>query len=260
MTSTRLWDRAASLPVPDGQRRRAELASLPTTQLPSLDELFSFMRDAELRFETLRMRIEERTFTARGNQVVALDVAMRHPGWATVTTSEPALGTAGNFEIWVSDGAIVRTFSGPHRLGTERPVRNRVRGLDADFPGASRVYQPLTALPSETLPETFVHPAGYCQNVLATGRLWISGIDTVAGREAIVVECAHPRVIEMAADRPDFHLQVAVDRGDGVILRLIETIGGDLTREAVATSYQPDASLPPSIFDFEFPAATTMLY
>jgi len=67
-------------------------------------------------------------------------------------------------------------------------------------------------------------------------------------------------VIEMAADRPDFHLQVAVDRGDGVILRLIETIGGDLTREAVATSYQPDAPLPPSIFDFEFPAATTMLY
>jgi hypothetical protein len=259
MTSTRLWDRAANLPAPAGARRRAELAALEA-EIPELDELFSFMRDAELRFETARLRIEERTFTAAGEQLTAIDVAIRHPGHARVTTSEPARGTAGNYEVWVSDGQIVRTYSGPHRLGTERPIRNRPRGLDDAFPGSARVYEPLTALPMETLPETFVHPAGYAQNVLATGSCWISGTDIVAGREAIIVECDHPRSVEMTADRPDFHVQVAVDRGDGVILRLVETIAGEVTREAIATTYQPDAPIPPSTFDFEFPEGTTLLY
>jgi hypothetical protein len=259
MTSTRLWDRAANLPAPAGARRRAELAALEA-EIPELDELFSFMRDAELRFETARLRIEERTFTAAGEQLTAIDVAIRHPGHARVTTSEPARGTAGNYEVWVSDGQIVRTYSGPHRLGTERPIRNRPRGLDDAFPGSARVYEPLTALPMETLPETFVHPAGYAQNVLATGGCWISGTDIVAGREAIIVECDHPRSVEMTADRPDFHVQVAVDRGDGVILRLVETIAGEVTREAIATTYQPDAPIPPSTFDFEFPEGTTLLY
>jgi hypothetical protein len=260
VTDTRLWDRAAVVPASDGERRRAEIVALGAG-LPSVEELFTFMRDAELRFSTLVMRIEERTFTARGEHLVAMDVAVRHPGWARVTTSEPSLGTAGNYETWVSDGDVVRTYSAPHRLGTQRPVRHAVRGLDdRGFPGASRVYEPLTPLPMETLPDTFVHPAGYCQNVLATGRTWISGTDVVARREAIVVECDHPRTIELAADRPDFHIRVAVDRADGAILRLIETIGGDVTRHAEATVYDPEVRLPEGTFDFEFPAGTTMLY
>jgi hypothetical protein len=112
----------------------------------------------------------------------------------------------------------------------------------------------------ETLPETFIHPAGYCQNVLSTGRTWISGTDVVAGREVIVVESDHPRTVEMAADRPDFHIQVSVDRADGTILRLVESIAGDVTRDAVAIAYQPDAPLPPGVFDFEFPDDTIMLF
>ena len=63
MSSTRLWDRAASLPVPVDGRHRPELASLPAG-LPDVDTLFTFARDAELRFETLRMRIEEWATTA----------------------------------------------------------------------------------------------------------------------------------------------------------------------------------------------------
>ena len=58
MTSIRLWDRAADLPVPVGRRPRPELVALPPDTLPTLDALFTFMRDAELRFDTLRMRIE----------------------------------------------------------------------------------------------------------------------------------------------------------------------------------------------------------
>ncbi len=247
------------MPAGPDDRRRPEIAAL-AAELPSVADLFTFMRDAELRWSTLRMRIEERSFGAAGEHLTALDVTIRHPGHARVTTSEPSRGTAGNYEVWVSDGDVVRTYSAPHRLGTRRPVRVRVRGLDGDFPPASRVYQPLTALPMETLPEAFIHPAGYCQNVLSTGRTWISGTDVVTGREVIVVECDHPRSVEMVADRPDFHIQISVDRADGTILRLAESIAGDVTRDAVAVAYQPDAPLPPTVFDFEFPDGTTMLY
>lgn len=250
--------------MPVDRRPRPEIVTLPAGGLPTVAELFTFMRDAELRFETLRMRIEERSFTARGEHVVVSEVALRHPGVARVTTTEPGRDAHGNYELWISDGETVRTYSGAHRLGTERPVRAAIRGVSGresrELPGPSRVYTPLTPLPMETLPETFVHPAGYCQNVLATGRTWISGTDQVAGREAIVLECDHPRAIEHVADRPDFHIQVAVDRMEGLITRLVETIGGEVTREAVVTALDPDGPLPPGAFDFEFPDGTTMLF
>jgi outer membrane lipoprotein-sorting protein len=264
MTSTRLWDRAADLPMPLDRRPRPEVAALPGHGLPNVAELFTFMRDAELRFDTLRMRIDERTFTARGEQLVVIETTLRHPDDARVTTSEPRRGTAGNYELWISDGQLVRTYSGPHKLGTERPVRRTVVGVTGPeargLPGPSRVYAPLTALPMETLPETFIHPAGYCQNVLSTGECSVVGLDVVSGREAILVTCAHPRAIEMTADRPDFRIRVWADRADGVILRLEESIAGTVTRDAVVTEYDPDAPLSPTAFHFVFPTGTTMLY
>ena len=51
-----------------------------------------------------------------------------------------------------------------------------------------------------------------------------------------------------------------MDRLDGVILRLEESIGGRVTRDAVVTSYQPNAPLPPDAFEFAFPSDTTFLY
>jgi outer membrane lipoprotein-sorting protein len=262
VTSSRLWDRAAALPVPleDG-RRVPEMTALPA-DLPTVAELFDFMRDAELRFGTLRMRIVERTIGARGPQDMSIDVVMRHPGHARVTTSLVGAGPAGDYEVWVSDGEIVRTYSSRHTLGTQRPIRARPRGLDdPDFPGYAQVYRPVTPLPAETLPDTFVHPAGYCQNVLATGRCAIAGSTvTPGGRAAVVLECAHPRTIEMAADRPDFRITIEVDRETGVILRLVETIAGEVTRDAAVTDFLPDAPLQPTAFDFVFPTGTTMLY
>ena len=112
----------------------------------------------------------------------------------------------------------------------------------------------------ETLPDTFVHPAGYCQNVLATGRCTVTGSGLVGGREAILLECDHPRTTEIAGDRPDFHISIAVDRDTGVILRLAESIGGEVTREAEVVELSPDAPLPSSAFAFVFPTGTTMLY
>ena len=49
--STRLWDRAALVPASDGERR-PEVVALDSV-VPSLSELFTFMRDAELRWTTL---------------------------------------------------------------------------------------------------------------------------------------------------------------------------------------------------------------
>lgn len=259
--TTRAWDRAAALPVPVGDRPRPEVAAL-SGALPSVDELFTFMRDAELRWETLRMRIEETRTTTRGDETRIYEVTVRHPGEAKVLTSEPSLGTAANYDVWISDGDTVRTYAARRKLGTERPVRPRVRGVvdGEDLPGRSRVYVPLTGLPAESLPELFLHPAGFCQNVLATGDCAVTGTTVVGGREAIVLECAHPRTVQAIGDRPDFLLRIAVDRLDGTILRLEESIGGRITRDAVVTSYQPDAPLPPSAFAFAFPSDTTRLY
>jgi outer membrane lipoprotein-sorting protein len=257
--TTRLWDRAALVPVRRGERR-VEVVALPPGQ-PTVSELFTFMRDAERRFETLKMRIEERTYGARGEQLVVMDIAMRHPGHARVVTTEPGGRATGHHELWISDGEIIRTFAAAHRLGTSRPVRNRPRGLDPrEFPGWATVYEPITALPMETLAELFVHPAGYCQNVLATGDCWISSTDRVAGREAIVLECDHPRAVELTVDRPDYHVQVSVDRLDGIVLRLVESVGHEVTRIAEVVHIEPDAAIPPTTFDFEFPEGTTILY
>lgn len=259
MASTNLWDRAALVPVRAGVRR-AEVVALPPG-LPTVQELFTFARDAEQRFDTLRMRIEERTYGARGELVVTMNVAIAHPGHARVVTTEPGQAAAGRHELWISDGEVIRTFSAAHKLGTSRPVRNRVRGLDpSDYPGRSTVYEPITPLPMETLAELFVHPAGYCQNVLATGDCWVAGTEQIAGRESIVVECLHPRAVEREVDRPDYSVQVSFDRLDGVITRLVESVGRDVTRLAEVVHLEPDAALPPTTFDFDFPEGTTVLY
>jgi hypothetical protein len=262
MTSSRLWDRAASLPVPsDGERPRPEVPALTAGSLPTVAELFTFARDAELRFSTLRMRIDETTQGVEGARLIRIEVTLRHPGAAKVSTSEPARGVAGGHEIWISDGETVRTYAAAHHLGTRRPVRRPVAGLeDHDLPGTSRVYRPFTALPMETLPETFIHPGNFCQNVLATGDCSIIGIDRVADREAIVLACDRPRTVERVGDRPDFRMDVAFDRGTGVITRLVETMGDRVTRHAEVTVLQPDASLPPGALDFEFPEGTTFIY
>jgi outer membrane lipoprotein-sorting protein len=230
-------------------------------ELPSLAQLFTFARDAELRFEQLRMSIEERTFGARGEQRTLIDVLVRHPGEVRVTTSEPARGTRGNYDVWLSDGEIVRTYSGITKVGTERPARRSVRGLDSrGLPGSATVYVPITELPMETLPQTFIHPAGFCQNVLSSGDCRIAGTADQNGREAIIVDCDHPRTVEVSADRPDHELQVWFDRETGIISRLVETIAGQVTRDAIVTVLEPNAPLPPNAFVFRFPSDARMLY
>jgi hypothetical protein len=261
--STSTWDAAGRLPVPVSNRRRAELVALPAGT-PTLDALFTFMRDAELRFDTLRMRIVETSVTVRGELVVNTDTVLRHPGWAKVTTSEPRGGMAANYEIWLSDGETIRTYSAPRKLGTERPVPPVVDGVEGkagrDLPGAARFYVPLTGLPPETLSDAFIHPGGFLQNVIATGACQVVGTAPVLGRETIGLVCDHPRTGEVHFDRPDVRFELVVDRDTGVILGQTESVGGDVTRRATVTDFAPDAPLPPSAFDFRFPPDTRMLF
>ena len=262
MTSTRLWDRAAALPAPADGRRRPGVVAL-TGDLPTVTELFDFMRDAELRFATLRMRIEERVHTTRGEETAIVEVALRHPGEAKVTTTrEHATSGKAEYEIWISDGDLVRTYAAAHRLGTQRPIRNRPRGLaDRDFPGSSKVYEPLTALPMETLPDTFVHPAGFCQNVLATGRC--SDLRHGARRRA---RSRPPRLRSPADDRsPRPTGRTSTSRSPSTARRASSCASS--SRSAArsramrrSSTSQPDAPLPPSAFEFVFPTGTTMLY
>lgn len=259
MTQTVGWHRAL-VPSSSDDVRRPAVQALPAA-LPTPWDLFEFMRDAELRFATLRMRLVERSRTSRGDEVTTMDIAIRHPGHSKVTTTHIGSTAKPPYEIWISDGDIVRTYASAHRLGTERPIRNRPRGLaDRDIPGRSKVYEPLTALPMETLPELFIHPAGYCQNVLGTGRCRVTGTDDKLGREVVLLDCDHPRTTESAADRPDFRVAIAVDRATGVILRLTESIGGQITRDAEVADFAPDAVLPAAALQFVFPTGTTMLY
>jgi hypothetical protein len=261
MASTRAtWDRASVALVATDGRRVPEVVQLGP-EVTDLATLFAFARDAELRFATLRLRLEERAWIAGGETLRVHEVLLRHPGAARVTVVRPDRPATTNHETWLSDGRTVRAYRGWHHLATDRPVRRRLVGIAArDLPGTSRPYPPLTALPANSLADTFVHPGGYCQNVLETGATAVIGTGTVAGREAILVSCDHPRTIELAGDRPDHRLEVAFDRETGLLSRLEESFGGTVTRRVEATELAPDASIPESAFAIAVPADAASIY
>ena len=57
----------------------ADMPVLPETA-PALNELFDFMAQAELRFDSLRMRIVDRQVTTHGEETVTHDIWLRHTG------------------------------------------------------------------------------------------------------------------------------------------------------------------------------------
>ncbi len=240
------WDRAALTPVAADGRRVPEIVQLGPGA-PDLATLFAFARDAELRVATLRLRLEERACISGGETLRVHEVLVRHPGGARVTVVRPDRPATTNHETWLSDGETIRVYRGWHRLATERPVRGRP-------------VAPLTALPANSLADAFVHPGGYCQNVLATGATGVTGTGIVAGREAISVTSDHPRMIELAGDRPDHQLDVAFDRETGLLLLLVESFGGTVTRRVEATELTPDAAIPDSAFAVAVPEDASSIY
>ena len=172
MSSTRLWDRAASLPLPVDGRHRPELAS--PARGPAGRRHAVHVRPR--RRAPLRDAADaDRGVGVHGRRRAPDDPRHRAPppgpGQGDHDRAEPS-GPPGT----TSCGSRTARPSGPTRPSTSSARTGRsggpVVGLeDRDLPGMSTVYRPLTALPMETLPDTFVHPAGFCQNVLATGAL-----------------------------------------------------------------------------------------
>src|SRR4051794_4121303 len=134
--------------------RAPEYPTLPETT-PALEELFAFMAQAELRFESLRMRIVDRQITTHGEENVTHDIWLRHTGNAKVVSTRGS-ASEGDYDVWVSDGERVRTFNALGRPAPERRApRAPVGADDPDLPRRSRVYTPQTALQPETLADTF---------------------------------------------------------------------------------------------------------
>jgi outer membrane lipoprotein-sorting protein len=240
--------------------RAPEYPVLPETT-PALDELFAFMAEAELRFESLRMRIVDRQVTTHGEEVVTHDVWFRHPGFAKVVSTRGA-SSEGDYEVWLSDGDIVRTFNALGHTATERRARRAPVGVtDPDLPRFARVYLPQTALEAETVADTFVHPNGLCRNVLTTGLVSRRGTASLAGgRETILLRCDHPRASHVLLDRPDHWLEVGVDAQTGMLLLYAEHVGDRMTRHAEASSVRLDETIPDSAFTIHVSSDTRTIY
>lgn len=251
-----------ALEAPPANRpiRPPALATLHGTR-PSIPELFRFMAEAELRFDRLRMRIIDRRMTTAGEQVETSEVWLRHPGRAKVIQTRGD-GAGRDFDVWVSDGEVVQTYDGRNHLATRRAVLPRPVGADReDLPGFASIYVPVTPLPPETLAETFVHPHGFCRNVLATGKVRELGTAALAGdREALILRCDHPRTSHVLTDRPDHWLEVGVDRQTGIILLLAEHVGRRITRHGEVVALALDETLGDEIFTVHVSADATTLY
>jgi hypothetical protein len=229
---------------------------------PSLEELFAFMSEAELRVQSLRMRLVERTLTARGEETVTSELVLRHPGQARVTrrAGDDPLGRA--YDVWSSDGSAVTTFDAADQTASVRPVRRSVLGAtDPRLPRFAQLHVPLTLLPPDTLVDTFVHPAGFVRQVLLSGPVTLEGTAPLAGgREAFLLRCVHPRSTAVLTDRPDRWLEIGVDRQTGLLLRLVEHVGEVVTRDAEVTSLEVDPPIPDEAFIVHLPEDIRMIF
>ena len=246
--------------VADQAPRDVAITALPDDS-PSLPELFAFMRDAELRFETLRLRLEDRTLTARGPEIETHELWLRHPGQAKVVTRFGEDGLRANSQVWLTDGETIRIHDTRNGTTSVRPHRAPPEGInDPKLPAFARVYTPLTLLPMESLVDTFVHPHGFARNVLVTGPIALVGTLTLLGRESYLLRADHPRRSEVLTDRPDRWLDVAVDRLSGLLMLLVEHVGEVVTREARVTAITFDAQIGDDAFRLYTSQDVTRLY
>jgi hypothetical protein len=250
------------IPVDERNLPRTPAVVALEADAPTPSELFAFMAEAEFRFESLRMRIRDRTWTAVGESAEILEVALRHPGHARVVRRRDESGLSRDYDVWVCDGALVRTYDARSGSGSARPLRPRVVGATSPhLPSHARVWLPRTELPPKTLAEAFIHPRGLCRNVLATGPVTLLGGARLAGdRESILLRSDHPRTSHVLTDRPDRWLEVGVDRMTGLVLLLVEHVGDQVTRHAEVTDLELDPLLPDEAFTIHISSDTRMLY
>lgn len=248
------------VPVPDLPLPAPTVVALGA-EAPSLEELFLFAREAELRVRSLSMSIDEHIWNARGEQVERHDIHLQHPGRARVATHRSDEAISDDYDIWIADGGRVRTYSARDKRASDRAQRPRVvASAGSDMPAWARTRTPLTALPAGSTADAFIHPHGLFRNVLVTGPLAILGTMDVAGREAIMVRSEHPRSTKILTDRPDRHVDVGIDRARGFLLHLSEHIGEQTTRLAEVTSLEVDPDIPDSAFRLHLAADVRDIY
>jgi hypothetical protein len=253
MSDLILRDPERSLPLP-------ALVALGESA-PSIEDLFVFAREAELRVASLRMVIEERSWNARGEDVLWHEVLIRHPGKARLTTRRSQEPLSREYEVWLSDGSTVHTYRAASGLASVRPMPLPVVGAQrSDLPGFARTRPVLTPLPAGSVADAFVHPHGFFRNVLVTGPLEVLGTTQVADREAIVVRARHPRTTKVLTDRPDRQMDVGIDRATGFLTLLAERIGEDVTHHAEVTALELDPDIPDEAFRLHLGSDTRMLY
>lgn len=253
------------LPIPYAEqpvREQRAIDTLRGTDAPSVGELFGFMREAETRFESLRLRLLDRTFTARGEQLATVELWLRHPGRARIVTRRGEGPVSRDFDVWLSDGETVQTYNASSRTTTRRPpMATVVGGTDPALPGFARTYSPRTKLPRESIVEMVVHPHGFCRNVLATGPVSIQGATELAGdRECLLLRADHPRTSHLLTDRPDRWLEVGVDRMTGLILLYVEHIRDLVTRHVEVVDVELDPPIPDEAFTIHVPEGTASIY
>lgn len=229
--------------------------------VPSIEELFSFAREAELRVKTLRMTIEDRVVNAKGEQLTSYEVQLQHPGRVRITTRRSTEPMSRDYHIWLSDGETATAYDAARKVASVRKLPDRVKGSDQEgLPRFARQYVPLTRLPAGSLPEAFIHPHGLFRNVLVTGPLAVVGTQQIAGREAIVVRAQHPRSAKVLVDRPDRSIDVGIARDSGFLVLLTERIGDAVTRHAEVTALDLDATLFDAAFELRLPADVRQVY
>lgn len=249
----------------DGSERALDVARPTILALaetsPTIEELWTFMRDAERRFSTLRMRIVERIQAAVGPTETRIELWLAHRGRAKVIENREGVdGGPASYFVWVSDGERVRTYDSASNVATERAHRHVPDEIDApDLPAFARILPPLTELPMESLPEAFVHPAGLARN-LGTGRVALVGQSRIAGREALVLEIERPRATLIETDRPDRSVILGVDRETGVVMLLEERAGDTVTRRAEVTYLEPDAPIRDDFFTIHVPTEAVTIF
>jgi hypothetical protein len=229
---------------------------------PRLEDLFTFMVDAELRVQTLRLRVEERVGTARGEELSTIELVLRHPGKARITTRKGTDPLGRQYRVWASDGQLVTTYDANDERASVRPARPvPVGAADTGRPRFSQVYLPRTALPVSSVVDAMVHPHGLIRNVLLTGPVALMGTTHLAGgRETLVLRADHPRSSHVLTDRPDRWMEVGVDRMTGFITLLAEHVGDRVTRHAQAIGLETDGPVPDEAFAVHLPADVRMIY
>jgi hypothetical protein len=229
--------------------------------LPGIEQLFRFARDAELRVTTLRLIIEDRRVTARGEERARHELWLRHPGRARVTTHREAVTPSRDYDVWLVDDDLVTTYTPSRGVASRRRLTGHLVCIDdPGLPLIARQRGPVTPLPPGSLVDTFVHPHGLFRNVLLTGPLAVVGTREVAGREAVLVRGHHPRAAKVLVDRPDRSVEAGIDRASGFLVLLRERIGDVVTSEAQATELLIDPVVPPTAFELRLPSDVRILY